>query len=125
MLNNLEIHPHQEFHFAENTDSAGCCGFFCSKSRPKEYIIDDMDRLRGVNKATCLQRIIANQRLAKIVESKFENDPIENHAAFERVKAKINDPMNNGSPITDYKLMKVIEAIYSVREELSVHASSS
>lgn len=114
----LEIHPHQEFHFADNTDSSGCCCFWKSKSKPKEYIVDERGNLHGRRRATVRERIIANQRLSTLIREKFEHDPIENDKAFEMLKERINDPMNNGSPITDEKLVKIVNELYILKANL-------
>jgi len=116
----LEIHPHQEFHFAENTDSKGCCCFWKSKSKPKEYIINEEGVFVPKNRATVRERILANQRLATILMRKFDSDPIENDKAFELLKERINDPMTNGDPITNEKLVKIVNAIYELKKEVNM-----
>lgn len=115
---NVEIHPHQEFHFAENTDSSGCCCFWKSKSKPKEYVVDEKGTLHPKHKTSVRERIIANQRLSNLITNKFEEDPIENDKAFEMLKMRIEDPMSNGHPITEEKLMRIVNEMYSLKREL-------
>lgn len=117
----LEIHPHQEFHFAENTDSKGCCCFWRSKTkRPKEYYIDKHGTIKAFNGTTnkVASRIRANQRLARLVQNKFEDDPIETNIAFERLRMKINHNFENGDRITEERLMDIVNAIYEVKKEI-------
>lgn len=114
----LEIHPHQEFHFADNTDSQGCCCFWKSKSKAKEYLVDDNDVFHGRRRTTVRERIISNQRLANILMRKFEDDAIDNEEAFQELKKRINDPMNNGHPITDEKLVRIVNELYALKKKL-------
>ena len=121
----IDLHPelHNEFHFAENTEmESRCCGCFwrAKPKEPKEFTIDHQGRLKAHEKRCDHRaRIIANQRLAKLIRAKFENDPIENNAAFERLKAMINDPIdNNGDPITTERLEKIVGAIYRLKCEI-------
>jgi len=114
----LEIHPHQEFHFADNTDSSGCCCFWRSRSRPQEYTVDEHGTLHPKRRASVRERIVANQRLSALIRKKFENDPIENDKAFELLKERIQDPMTNGHPITDEKLVKIVNELYKLKREI-------
>jgi len=117
----LEIHPHQEFHFAENTDSKGCC--FCWKSntvRPKEYYVGsngDLEPFKSRFKDH-KARIVANQRLAKLVKEKFESDPINEAIAFDILASRVNHDFRNGDRITDEKLIAIINVIYQIRKEI-------
>lgn len=116
----LEIHPHQEFHFAENTDSSGCCCFWKSKARkPKEYYVNSRGVLEPFNGTTkkVAARIRANQRLARLVESKFEEDPIENNEAFNKLRKRINYNFE-AEKITEEQLMLMVNAIYEVKKEI-------
>jgi len=115
----LDLHPQNEFHFAEGTDSAGCCCFWKSKTvKPKEFYVDEHDVFQGCkHKLSHAERIKANQRLAQIVESKFQDDPIENNVGFERLKAKVNHDFDNGDQITEDVLAAIVNAIYEVRKE--------
>lgn len=117
----LEVHPHQEFHFAENTDSSGCCCFWKSKtSKPKEIYVDEKNVLsRSRHKLSHGQRIKANQRFANIVESKFSDDPIENNVAFEKLKAKVNHDFENGDKLTEEKIAAIVNAIYEIKKEVN------
>lgn len=114
---------HQEFHFADNTDSKGLCCCWSSKSKPREYLVDNKLRLTRAVSASRRERILANQRLAKIVKNKFENDPIKNDIAFDILKAKINDTLDHDEPITSERLARIVNAIYEVREEARRSAS--
>jgi hypothetical protein len=114
----LDLHPENHLHFAQNTDSKGCCCFWKSKSKPKEYYVNEKLEIQP-KKCNYRQRIIANQRLAELIMLNFDNDPIENDKAFERLKLKINDPMNNGDKITPDKLAKIITAIAELKAEFS------
>lgn len=114
----LEIHPHQEFHFAPDTDSSGCCCFWRSKSKPKEYIVDQRDRLKPTSHATIHQRVQANQRLGQMIQEKFNDDPIENNRAFEMLKMRVNESFDDNDPITDDRLTKIINEIYKMKSEL-------
>ena len=113
----LELHPHQEFHFADNTDSQGCCCFWKSKSKPKEYVVDERNVLHPRSHASVRERIISNQRLANILVRKFEDDAVDNEEAFQELKRRINDPMNNGQPITDEKLVRIVNELYALKKE--------
>ena len=118
----LDLHPefHNEFHLAPDTESEGnCC---CWKSKPakkKEFVVKEDGTLVAVRKAQYKDRIEANQRLSELLKMKFDNDPIDNNKAFELLKKRINDPMQNGDPITSEKLAKIILAIHQIREEIS------
>jgi len=121
---NLELHPeiHNEFHFAEGTEVQSSCCFACWRSKPKaarEYTVDKQDRLKPQYKECNHQkRIIANQRFGRLIKSKFNDDPIENNEAFERLKMKINDNLDE-EPITSEKLERIVNAIYHLKRELS------
>ena len=117
----LDLHPelHNEFHFADDTESKGCCCFWKSRPVRKENIDVSQDHvLRYVSKTSHRQRIIANQRLAELVEFKFEKDPIENEKAFQMLKIRINEEFQNGDPITSDRLVQIITAIYEIRKEV-------
>lgn len=117
----LEPHYHQEFRFADNTDSSGWCCCWKSKTKePKEYFVDPNGVLHGRNRNKYRDRILANQRLCELIKAKFEDDPIENDKAFERLKLKINDPMSNGDPITSEKLAKIVIAIHELKQEFNI-----
>lgn len=117
----LEIHPHQEFHFSENTDSKGCCCFWKSKSIiPKEYFVrksGDLEPFRFKFRDH-EARIIANQRLAQLVKKKFVSDPINENLAFDMLAQRVNHDFKNGDKITEKKLIAIINAIYEIRKEL-------
>lgn len=112
----IDLHPEQHFKFAENTDSAGCCCFWKSISKPNEMYVNENLEITP-KKCNYRERIIANQRLCELIKSRFENDPIENDKAFERLKELINDPMNNGEKITSSKLCKIIIAIDEIKKD--------
>lgn len=117
----LDIHPQMEFHFAENTDSSGCCCFWRSRTvRPNEYFVSKMGFIEPFkkNKNENEARIVANNRLADLVVAKFDESPVENHIAFERLRERINHDFDNGDPITEEKLMAIVNAIYEVKEEV-------
>lgn len=111
---------HQEFHLAENTDSQGCC--FCWKStavRPKEYWVSkngDLERFKPRFKDHH-NRIVANQRLAKLVKDKFVPDAINENLAFERLQEMVNHDFKNGDKITEEALISIVNAIYRIKRE--------
>jgi hypothetical protein len=121
------IDLHQEFTFAENTDTCGCCGFFKSRAvRPHDEVyvnsqgeVEKFDR----KKSTFESRIRCNRHLAEIVKRRFNEDPIENDKAFEVLKKKINFDFQD-DPITSEQLRAVVEAIYAVKKEYSDSPSS-
>lgn len=119
------IHPeiHNEFHFAEGTEVQSSCCFACWHSKPKspvEFTVNKNDELKPQFKeCDHRKRIIANQRLGRIVKGKFSDDPIANNDAFERLKMKLNDSMDKADPITSEKLERIVNAIYELKRELS------
>ena len=116
----LAAHYHQEFHFADNTESTGCCCFWKSKGKaPSQFYIDEAGVLHSRKKTKYRERIVANQRLGELIKKKFDHDPIENDKAFEMLKDKINDSMENGEPITSEKLGRIVSAIYELKREIS------
>ena len=113
----LEIHPelHQEFQFAENQVSTGCCCWW--NSRPV-YKIGENNQLTPITKSISFkERIIAEKKLAEIIKLKFEDDAVDNDAAFERLKLKINYGLDKGKPITEKRLLKIIDAIHELKHE--------
>lgn len=115
----VELHPHQEFHFAENTDSVGCCCFWKSKTvKPKEYKVKKNGDLKALRLSSKInqERIVANARLSSLVTSKFENDPIDSDYAFEQLRQKVNHDFYQ-EPITIEALQHIVNAIYEIREE--------
>lgn len=116
----LEIHPHQEFHFADNTDSQGCCCCWQSKSKeqPEYYIKKSGIFVPKKNSTMSVEdRIKANCRLANIVQSKFEDDPIDNNQAFDRLRLRINHNFESDESITEEKLIHIINAIYEIKAD--------
>lgn len=112
----LEPHYHQEFHFSPDQESVGCCCFWQSKPKKKEFIVDPNNHLKPVHKANYAERIEANQKLAVLVRKKFDGDPIDNDRDFEILKLKINDSFDQADPITSEKLAKIVNAIYEIRK---------
>ena len=112
----LDLHPevNQIFNFAENQQSNGCCCFW--KSKPV-YTITKDNKLALSPSMTFQQRVVAEHRLARIVETQFEDDPIENDRAFKRLKEKIGDNLTQGKPITEDRVLKIVNAIYELRRE--------
>ena len=114
---------HNEFHFAEGTEVTSNCCFGCWRAKPKdpkEFTVDKHGRLKPHEKQCDHKaRIIANQRLAKLIRSKFEDDPIENNEAFERLTKMINDPLTNGDAITTECLERIVGAIYRLKEDIA------
>ena len=112
----LEVHPelHQVFNFAEGTQSSGCCCWW--RSKPVSYTVN-----KGVlvpsPKMTFQERVVAEHRLARLIETKFEDDPVENDKAFKRLKEKIGDSLNKGKPITEERVLRIAEAIYELKRE--------
>lgn len=119
MSASLQFHHHQEFRLAENADSEGCCCFWRSRAKPKEYIINERGELVPVRKASKKQRTLANERLCDLLKKKFDDVDVDNERAFELLKARINDPMNNGHAIDDSKLRKLVNEIYILKNELA------
>lgn len=114
-----QAHFHETFQFADNTDSKGCCCWWRSNTVPREYTVTDQYKLQGHNQSRPYrERILANQRLGWLIKSQFDNDPIANDEAFEKVKKRINDNLSNGDPITSEKLARIINAIHSIKEEM-------
>lgn len=115
----LNISPHQEFHFAENTDSKGCCCYWKSKAaKPHtEYMVDKKGIFHPKVKVSVKDRIVANQRLANLLVRKFEKDAIDNEKAFQMLKEKINDTMED-DPITDERLVKIVSEIHHLKERV-------
>lgn len=123
----LDIHTHQEFHFAENTDSTGCC--FCWKSKtkkPKEYYVNRNQELTPMRSTTSKveARIRANRRLAELVKKKFEDTPIEDNLLFDKLRERINYSFEN-ERITEDRLIEIIQAIREIKSELSGSSGDS
>ena len=116
MQTSLEIHPevNQIFTFAENQESSGCCCFWRSKP---VYTVTKDDKLAVSPRMTFQQRIVAEHRLARLVETQLEDDPVENDKAFKRLKEKIGDSLTQGKPITEERILKIVNAIYELRRE--------
>lgn len=112
----LEPHYHQEFHFAPDQESSGCCCFWKSSPKKKEFIVDANYNLKAVHKTNYSDRIEANQKLAKLVSKKFDADPLENNKDFECLKIKINESFDGDDPITSERLAKIVNAIYDIRK---------
>lgn len=111
---------HESFQFAENTDTKKCCCWFQSRAAPREFVVDDRFVLHGrTQPVPYRERILANKRLGNLIRSRFDQDPIENDEAFEMVKKKINDNLQNGDPLTSEKIAKIINAIHEVKKELN------
>jgi hypothetical protein len=112
----LDLHPevNQIFHFAENTTSNGCCCWWRSKP---VYTVTKDDKLAVSPRMTFQQRIVAEHRLARLVETQLEDDPVENDKAFKRLKEKIGDNLTQGKPITEERILKIVNAIYELRRE--------
>lgn len=117
----LEIHPHQEIHLPENADSGGCC--FCWKSRSlrkKEFYVSKNGEFEPFKFRfnDHQSRIIANQRLAKLVRKNFKSDPINENIAFDILAHRVNHDFNNGDKITEDKIIAIINMIYQIRKEI-------
>lgn len=108
----LDLHPENHFEFAENTDSQGCCCFWKSISKPKEYFVNEKNELTP-KKCNYRERIIANQRLSEIIKGEFKLDPISANDAFELIQMRVN--MSNGDPLTSDKLIKIINEIHAIK----------
>lgn len=123
----LELHPHQEFHFADHTDSGGCCCCWRSRSKkPKEYYVNHNAELTPMRNTTSKveARIVANRRLAEIVKSKFEDTPIEDNLLFDKLRERINYKFER-ERITEDRLIEIIQAIRDIKAELSSGESIS
>ena len=112
----LDIHT--EFALAENTDSHGCFCCWRSNARPREYMVNENHELVGKRRVKYRERIIANQRLSEMIKIKFKDDPIEQDKAFELLKARINDNLENGDPLTSEKLVRIINAISELKKDI-------
>jgi len=122
----LELHPHQEFHFADDTDSHGCCCCWRSRSKkPKEYYVNRKDELTPMRNTTSKveARIRANRRLAELVKSKFQDTPIEDNLLFDKLRERINYNFEN-ERITEDRLIEIIQAIRDIKSEISVGEKS-
>jgi len=113
----LEVHPelHQIFNFAEDTQSSGCCCWW--RSKPVSYTVDKQNNLIPSPKMTFQHRVVAEHRLARLIQTKFEDDPVENDKAFKRLKEKIGDSLTQGKPITEERILRIAEAIYELKRE--------
>lgn len=123
----LELHPHQEFHFADDTDSGGCCCCWRSRSRkPKEYYVNRHAELTPMRSTTkkVEARIVANRRLAEIVKKKFEDTPIEDNLLFDKLRERINYSFES-ERITENRLIEIIQAIREIKAELSQEDGAS
>ena len=56
--------------------------------------------------------------MAKLVQDKFEKDPLENNQAFERLREKVNYTFDGSEKITEDALILIVNAIYQVKKEL-------
>ena len=121
MVFSLDAHPelHNEFHFAENTNSRGFCCCWTSDTAKPAYIFDSENNLKPTKKITFKERIVANQRLADILKRKFDNEALDNNEAFELLKEKINEKSFEENSITDERLIKIVNAIWEIKKELS------
>lgn len=109
----------QNITFDKESESVGCCCFFKSRPVKKEYIVTDDNKIISVKKANFQERIEANNRLACLIKNQFEKDPIENEKAFEILKMRINNPMENGEPITSEKLRQIVNEIHNLKIEIN------
>ena len=117
----LELHPHQEFHFAQDTDSHGCCCCWRSRSKkPKEYYVNHNAELTPMRNTTkkVEARITANRRLAELVKKKFEDAPLDDNILFDRLRDRINDRFEH-EKITEERLIDILRAIREIKDELS------
>lgn len=115
----LDLHPENHFQFAPNTDSNGCC--CCWKSKTvKEFHVNSKNELEKCDKKidNFNARILSNRRLAEIIKSKFEDDPIENNLAFEKLCVRINENFDKDDSITHDRLYQIINAIYEMKKEI-------
>ena len=112
----LEIHPelHQEFQFAENQQSSGCCCWWNSKP---VYKVGKDNKLTPSKSLSFKERVKAEKKLAEIIKLKFEDDAIDNDKAFKRLIQKINYGLDKGKPITEKRLLKIIDAIHELKHE--------
>ncbi len=114
----LDLHNHNEFHFAAGTDSKGCCCYWSSKTpKPKEYKVNDKMEIAPCNNPTYDKRSKSNKRLEVLIKDKLDKLPMQNDIAFGLFKDKINEPMGQGDPITSEKLDKIIQALFELRME--------
>lgn len=123
MQPNLELHPHQEIHLPPDSDSSGCCGFWRSRSvRKKEFGLEEDGRIVELKPTFRQQqeRILANQRFAKLIKSKFQNDPINENIAFDILQHRVNHDFKNGDKITEEKLVAIINMVYQIKKEIEM-----
>jgi len=117
----LEIHPqyNQEFNFSSDTEAAGCCCFWKAKPKAREiYAVNGQNQLVSKDKLKFRERVEALEKLSEILKMKFDDDPIENDKAFERLKMKVRFDTESGEPITDQRLAEIVEAIYELKKEI-------
>lgn len=124
----LDVHPeghyHQEFHFADNTDSSGWCCCWKSRSKPREYNVNEQGEFVGVKRLDYRTRVVANARLCSLIKVKLSDDPAQCDKLFERLKLKINDDLSPNQSITSERLSVIINAIYELKQELDKEQSS-
>ena len=120
---NLTFQPdfHQEFTFADNTDSFGCCCCWSSKTvRPNEYYVNSKGQLERFYDHSKKKeaRLRANQRLQKVVEKKFRGDPIDESEAVEEVKKKTKHDFSRPAKIKESTLNEILVAIYEIKKNM-------
>lgn len=116
---NAVFHPelHNEFHFAENSSSMGCCCYW--KSKPiNTYKITREGIFVPQKQISFKERIESEKKLANIIRMRFDKDPIENDNAFKKLKARLGDRMDSGEIIDDKRLMKIVNEIYELKKEI-------
>lgn len=117
----LEGHYHQEFNFSDNNETTGCCAGICGyfRSKPKEFYLNEDYIFEQRKKMDYNERIESNIRLCELIKYKLNpNDPTQANRMFERLKLKIHDDLMEHDPISSEKLAKVINAIYSLKQEV-------
>lgn len=125
---NLTFQPdfHQEFTFADNTDSYGCCCCWSSKTvRPNEYYVNSKGQLEHFYDHSKKKeaRLRANQRLQKVVEKKFKGDPIDESEAVEKVAKKVKHKFDEPRKINESTLNEILLAIYELKKEMGSESS--
>jgi len=122
-----QLHLHSHFEFDNSFNNMRCCWWCCWCPRPKQkvpkeyHVNKDYHLERWSNsKGGDIARVIANRRLADILQKKFKDEPVKNEVAFALLKMKLEDNFANGNPITNEKLGKIIRAIAAVRLDISM-----
>jgi hypothetical protein len=114
----LDLHNQNEFHFADGTDSCGCC--CCWRSRPAkvEYKINESQHFVETKSKRESNRKLVEDKLRAMILEKFDEMPEDNEVLFERLKMKIGEDLTGSKPMTEERILKIINAMAELRSEL-------